>query len=130
VVLKGSRIGSVAHGEERIRQLPEGGPYALEATVGGDVAIGVDDFVLEEGTVAIVYAVGSQEEETLDFMFQSLSRQSSPTSVLTGDGGLATTGRYPAWALGTVLLSTALGLASAIVIVRRRSTGGSASRSR
>jgi hypothetical protein len=131
VVLKEDQIGSVAHGEERIRQLPEGGPFALEATVGGDVAIGVDDFVLDEGTVAIVYAVGSQEQGTLDFMFQSLSRlQSSPTSVLTGDGGLATTGRYPAWALGTMLLSTALGLASAIVMVRRRSTGGSASRSR
>jgi hypothetical protein len=54
-------------------------------------------------------------------MFQTIRKlQSSPTSVLTGDGGLATLPVFPAWALATILLA-ALGFGVAIVLDRRRS---------
>jgi hypothetical protein len=89
--------------------------------VSGDVAIGAEDLMLQEGKVGIVYAVGSARRGTLDFMFQTIRElQSSPTSVLTGDGGLATSPLVPGWALATMTLA-ALGLGVATVLGRRRS---------
>jgi hypothetical protein len=121
VRLDGKRVfGSVRHGDQQNARLEPGGPYQLEATVSGDVAIGAEDLMLQEGTVGIVYAVGSARKGTLDFMFQTIRElQSSPTSVLTGDGGLATPPALPAWALATMMLA-ALGLGLATVLGRRR----------
>jgi len=122
VRLDGKRVfGSVPHGDQQKAQLEPGGPHQLEATVSGDVAIGAEDLMLQEGTVGIVYAVGSARKGTLDFMFQTIRElQSSPTSVLTGDGGLATSPAFPVWALATMTLA-ALGFGVATVLGRRRS---------
>lgn len=121
VRLDGKHVfGSVPNGDQQKAQLA-GGPYQLEATVSGDVAIGAQDLMLQEGTVGIVYALGSARGGTLDFMFQTIrGLQSSPTSVLTGDGGLATTPAIPAWALVTMMLA-ALGFGVATLLGRRRS---------
>ena len=122
VRLDGARVfGSVPHGDQQKAQLEAGGPYQLEATGVGDVAIGAEDLMLQEGTVGIVYAIGSAGQGTLGFMFQTIRElQSSPTSVLTGDGGLATPPGLPAWALATMMLA-ALGLGVATVLGRGRS---------
>jgi hypothetical protein len=122
VRLDGKRVfGNVPHGDQQEAQLEAGGPYQLEATVSGDVAIGAQDLMLQEGTVGIVYALGSAKGGTLNFMFQTIrGLQSSPTSVLTGDGGLATSPAVPAWALATMTLA-ALGFGLATVLGRRRS---------
>ncbi|MGH2650660.1 MAG: DUF4397 domain-containing protein [Actinomycetota bacterium] len=122
VRLDGKRVFvSVPHSDQQKAQLDAGGPYQLEATVSGDVAIGAEDLMLQEGTVGIVYAIGSARRETLDFMFQTIRElQSSPTSVLTGDGGLATPPALPDWALATMMLA-ALGFGVATVLGRRRS---------
>jgi hypothetical protein len=121
VRLDGKRVfGSVPHGDQQRAQLEAAGPHQLEATVSGDVAIGAEDLMLQEGTVGIVYAVGSASGGTLDFMFQTIRElQSSPTSVLTGDGGLATSTALPAWALATMTLA-ALGFGVGTVLGRRR----------
>jgi hypothetical protein len=122
VRLDGKRVfDSVPHGDQQRAQLQGGGRYQLEATVSGDVAIGAQDLMLQEGTVGIVYAIGSSRSGTLDFMFQTIRElQSSPTSVLTGDGGLATLPGFPAWALATIMLA-ALSFGAATVLDRRRS---------
>lgn len=121
VRLDGERVfGPVPHGGQQKAQLEAGGSYQLEAMRSGDVAIGAQDLILEEGTVGIVYAIGSSEQGTLGFMFQTIRElESSPTSVLTGDGGLATSPGLPAWALATMMVA-ALGLGSATVLARRR----------
>ena len=122
VRLDGKRVfGNVPHGDQQEAQLEPGGPHQLEATVSGDVAIGAENLMLKEGTVGIVYTIGSAKGGTLDFMFQTIrDLQSSPSSVLTGDGGLATSPAFPAWALATMVLA-ALGLGVATVLGRRRS---------
>jgi len=122
VRLDGKRVfGNVPHGDQQEAQLEPGGPHQLEATVSGDVAIGAEDLMLKEGTVGIVYTIGSAKRGTLDFMFQTIrDLQSSPSSVLTGDGGLATSPAVPAWALATMTLA-ALGFGLATVLGRRRS---------
>jgi hypothetical protein len=131
VRLDGKRVfGSVSHGDQQKAQLKAAGPHQLEATVSGDVAIGAEDLMLQEGTVGIVYAVGSASGGTLDFMFQTIRElQSSPTSVLTGDGGLATSPALPAWALATMMLA-ALGFWVSTVLGRRRALDSIDPRSR
>ena len=121
VVLDGDRVfRSVGHGDEQTADLKAGGPFELEATTSPDVAIGPEDLRLEEGTVAIVFAVGSAEQGTLNFMFQSIKGlQSVPGNVLTGDAGLATQPGMPVWAITTVALAT-IGLAWGIVTLVRR----------
>jgi hypothetical protein len=123
VRLDGKRVfDSVPHGDQQKAQLEAGGPYQVEATVSGDVAIGPEDLMLQEGTVGIVYAVGSADGGTLNFMVQTIrGLHSSPTSVLTGDGGLATPPGFPVWAIATMMLA-ALGLGVAAVLGRRRSS--------
>lgn len=121
VRLDGKRVfGSVPHGDQQKVQLEPGGPHQLEATASGDVST-AGDLMLQEGTVGIVYAVGSARGGTFDFMFQTIrDLQSSPTSVLTGDGGLATSPALPAWAVATMTLA-AIGFGVATVLGRRRS---------
>ena len=131
VRLDGKRVfGSVPHGDQQKAQLEAAGPHQLEATASGDVAIGAEHLMLQEGTVGIVYAVGSASGGTLDFMFQTIRElQSSPTSVLTGDGGLATSPALPAWALAIMMLA-ALGFGVGTVLGRRRALDSIDQRSR
>ncbi len=97
---------SVGHGDEQTDDLKAGGPFDLEATTSPEVVIGPEDLRLDEGTVAIVFAVGSEDQGTLNFMFQSIRGvQSAPRNVLTGDAGLATQPGPPVWAIAMVTLA-------------------------
>ena len=121
VVLDGDRVfRSVGHGDERTADLKAGGPFELEATMSPEVVIGPEDLRLEEGTVAIVFAVGSEEQGTLNFMFQSIrGLQSAPQNVLTGDAGLASRPGMPVWAVTMVTLA-AIGLGWGTTTLLRR----------
>lgn len=111
----------VTHGGEQMTQLDAGGPYPLEAIVSGEAAIGPEDVRLEEGTLGIVYAVGSTEQGKLGFMFQTIQGlQSSPASVLTGDGGSASTPGLPRWSFVVAVLAI-LGVGA--TLLARRTDG-------
>jgi hypothetical protein len=73
------------------------------------VVLGPADLDLKEGTVTIVYAVGSAEEDTLDLVAQTIGGlHSAPGGVPSGNGGLADRGLSGAWyalaTLGLLLL--------------------------
>lgn len=101
------------------------GVYSFETTLAGEPAAGPEELVLEEGTAGIVYAIGSADDGTLEFMFQTIrGLHVSPNTVLTGDGGLASSPGFPAWATVTMALA-AIGFAgSLVVVVRRRAASG------
>ena len=124
VLLDGDRVfRAVGHGDEQTKDL-KAGAFELEATAATEVAIGPEDLRLEEGTVAIVFAVGSAEQDTLNFMFQSIrGLQSAPRNVLTGDAGLATQPGPPIWAITAVTLAT-IGLAWGTLTLLRRPDRG------
>jgi len=117
--LDGERLfAHVQHGSQQVTPLNAGGPYALEATVSGEASIGPEDLVLEEGTAGIVYAVGSREQGNLDFMFQTIQGlQSSPASILTGNGGSAATPGFPRTPLVVAVLAF-LGVVASLVARR------------
>jgi hypothetical protein len=119
--LDGKQVfGRVPHGDERKTLLKSGGPFPLDATVSGDVAISSKHLTLEEGTAGIVYAVGSSQHGTLTFMYQTIrGLQSSPGSVLTGDGGFATPPGFPAWAIAVMSLAGLCFATASVVSVRR-----------
>ena len=117
--LDGERLfARVQHGGQQMSPLDAGGPYPLEATVSGEAAIGPEDLVLEEGTVGIVYAVGSREQDNLGFMFQTIQGlQTSPGSILTGNGGSAETPGSPRTPFVVAVLAI-LGVGAALVVRR------------
>lgn len=97
------------------------GVYEFEGTLAGDQAVGPEELVLEEGTAGIVYTVGSTEAGTLSLMFQTIrGLQASPSTVLTGDGGLATGPGFPGWALATMALALLGVVGSVSTLARRR----------
>ena len=121
VLLDGDRVfRSVGHGDEQTSDLKAGGPFELEATTSPEVVIGPEDLQLDEGTVAIVFAVGSEDQGTLNFMFQSIRGvQSAPRNVLTGDAGLARQPGPPVWAIAVVTLAI-VGFAWGTLTLMRR----------
>jgi hypothetical protein len=97
------------------------GVYSFTTTLSGDSKIGPQELVLEEGTAGIVYTIGSADAGTLDLMFQTIEGlQNSPSSVLTGDGGLASPPGFPGWATATMTLGILCLIGSVAVLVRRR----------
>ena len=76
----------------------------------GDLLIPPNEVHLEEGVAQIVYVVGSAEGDNLDLMLQTVSGlQSSPSGVLSGDGGLGAAPGFPPWAV-TVMVTAGLSL--------------------
>jgi len=77
-----------------------------------DVVIGPADLTLDEGTLTIVYAVGSAEDATLMLVVQVIDIAAGPAGVPAGSGGLAATGLATGWyllaGLGALLLAGGL----------------------
>jgi hypothetical protein len=104
------------------------GVYSFKTTPSSGSRIGPQELVLEEGTAGIVYTVGSAKDGTLDLMFQTIQGlQNSPSSVLTGDGGLAAPPGFPAWATVTMVLAVLFLIGSVTALVRRRTESDRAS---
>ncbi|HEY7399484.1 MAG TPA: DUF4397 domain-containing protein [Actinomycetota bacterium] len=111
---------NVPNSSEATKQV-DAGTYAFRTTPASGSKIGPEELVLEEGTAGIVYTVGSAKDGTLDLMFQTIAGlQNSPGSVLTGDGGLAASSGFPAWAAGVMAVALIGLVGSGAAIVRRR----------
>ena len=99
--------------------LREGGEWSTVTTptrhmiafgAAGDVLIPPTEVHLEEGVAQIVYVVGSAEGDNLDLMLQTVGGlHSSPSGVLSGDGGLGASPGFPSWAV-TVMVAAGVGL--------------------
>lgn len=78
----------------------------------------------EEGNAYLVYFVGSNEDDTLDLMVQTVSGlESAPSGVATGDGGLAETPGFPVWAAILMLSAAFFLVASSLQLRRARRRG-------
>jgi hypothetical protein len=108
---------SVRLDEETVkRKLGEGREWSVVTTPGrseiafgspatDDVLIPATDVRLDEGVAQIVYVVGSAEGDNLELMLQTVrGLHSSPSGVLSGDGGLGASPGFPTWAV-TVMLA-------------------------
>lgn len=83
-----------------------------------DVVLGPTDLNLQEGTLTIVYAIGSAEDDTLAVTSQVITGlDSAPGGVPAGTGGMADPG-LPGWWYG-VLASSLLVLLAGLVMSRR-----------
>lgn len=81
---------------------------AFESETSDDVLISPTDIRLEEGVAQIVYVIGSAEGDSLDLMLQSVrGLRSTPSGVLTGDGGLGAVPGFPTWAIAVMVASGA-----------------------
>jgi hypothetical protein len=85
--------------EEATADVPAGTITADVVLAGTeDVAIGPADLTLAEGTLTIVYAIGSADDGTLDLVVQVIEGlEGAPTGVPAGTGGLAATGLTAGW---------------------------------
>jgi hypothetical protein len=105
---------------DRVKEgLREGGEWSLVTTPGryeiafgspaaGEVLIPATDVRLEEGVAQIVYVVGSAGDDNLDLMLQTVSGlHSAPSGVLSGDGGLGASPRFPKWAVAVMVAAGA-----------------------
>ncbi|HEX6074415.1 MAG TPA: DUF4397 domain-containing protein [Micromonosporaceae bacterium] len=85
-----------------------------------DVVLGPTDLTLAEGTVTIVYAIGSAEDDTLAITSQVIrGLDSAPDGVPAGTGGLADPG-LPTWWYGLLAGSVLVLLAGIALGVSRR----------
>jgi hypothetical protein len=78
------------------------------------VVLGPTDLNLAEGTVTIVYAIGSLEDQTLDVVAQTIpGLDSAPAGVPSGTGGLADEGSsWWGYAVGALALLALAGVAA------------------
>jgi hypothetical protein len=92
---------------------------AVALAGGGEELLAPTSLQFEEGTAHIVYFVGSSQDDSLALMVQTVSGlQSAPSGVATGDGGLAETPGFPAWAT-VLMVGAALVLIASGVRLRR-----------
>jgi hypothetical protein len=119
-----AKFDSLASGGEAAAQFRAGNhsiEFMLETS--SDSVLGPADLRLSEGTAQIVYAVGSLEGESLDVMIQTISGlASSPSGVLTGDGGSAGTPHFPLWAVAVMAVLAMSAAWSIGSLVRQRRT--------
>lgn len=93
----------------------EAGTISADVVLAGseDVVLGPADLDLGEGTLTIVYAIGSADEDTLELLVQVIDGlEAAPDEVPAGTGGLAGTGIAAWWyvLLGAAVLLVAGGL--------------------
>lgn len=92
---------------------------AVAAAGGGEELVSPTALQFEEGTAHVLYLIGSADDDTLDLMVQIVSGlQSAPSGVATGDGGLAETPAFPAWA-AIVMIGAAFVLVASSLQLRR-----------
>ena len=92
---------------------------AVAAAGGGEELVSPTALQFEEGTAHVLYLIGSADDDTLDLMVQTVSGlQSAPSGVATGDGGLAETPAFPAWA-AIVMIGAAFVLVASSLQLRR-----------
>ena len=124
---------SVLLGGDRVKEgLREGGEWSLviasgryeiafESPTAGEVMIPATEVRLEEGVAQIVYVVGSAEGGNLDLMLQTVSGlHSAPSGVLSGDGGLGASPRFPTWAVTVMVAAGATLLVCTRQLLRGR----------
>jgi hypothetical protein len=89
----------LTNGDEDSADVPAGTISADVVLAGtSDVVIGPADLTLDEGTLTVVYAIGSADEDTLDLIVQVIGT-GAPTGVPAGTGGVAATGLTVGWYL-------------------------------
>ena len=92
-------------GEWSVVTAPGRYEIAFGSSATDEVLIPATDIRLEEGVAQIVYVVGSADGDTLELMLQTVSGlHSSPSGVLSGEGGLGASPGFPNWAV-TVMLA-------------------------
>lgn len=97
---------------------------AVALAGGGEELVSPTSLQFEEGTAHVVYFIGSAEEDTLGLMVQTVSGlQSAPSEVATGDGGLADTPGFPAWAAILMAGAAVVLVVSSLRLRRDRARG-------
>ena len=108
----------LSDGDEAVRNSAPGSHSVdVVAADGGAQLIDPTRLSLHEGSVTVVYVVGSAGQQTLDFMVQDLSGlASAPRDVQSGNGGYAADPRFPVWARLAMALALLGVLASAVAL--------------
>ena len=115
----------VTNPQQKTADLPAGTVSAAVALAGTTTpVIGPAQLTLQSGQVSIVYAVGSAQNKTLQFVTQSIaagSGQALPQGANAGSGGLAADGTSVPTIAGLVLAGLALiGVGGAVAARARR----------
>lgn len=116
-------LSAVENGDEGSLVVPASTVSAAVALAGTtEPVIGPADVALAEGTLNVVYAIGSAEAGNLDLVVQTITGLHSGAGVPSGSGGDAATAGLPAWALAVVGVAAlaAAGSARRAVLVRRK----------
>jgi uncharacterized protein DUF4397 len=113
-------LRQVANGKEAAKAVTSGSRTVEIARGSGEALIDSTSTDLAEGTSVILYVVGSEDQGNLDLMVQAISDlHSDPTSVNSGDGGLAaSSGGWPPWAVAFMVLIVTGAFWSARTVVR------------
>jgi hypothetical protein len=120
LVKRGLREG----GEWGVATAPGRHVIAFDSGAANDVLIPPTDIRLDEGVAQIVYVVGSAKADNLDLMVQSVhGLHSTPSGVLTGDGGLGAEPGFPFWAFGLMVAAGATLTVSTRRVLTERTQG-------
>lgn len=121
-------IEGLENPDEATLDLPAGTVSAAVALVGTtDPVLGPTDVEIADGTLTILYAWGSAEDDNLAIAAQTIDGlHSGPDGVNTGSAGLVAEDRGAVWT--PVLLGGAALLVAALVVVAVRRTSASRSR--
>jgi hypothetical protein len=120
LVKRGLREG----GEWGVATAPGRHVIAFDSGAANDVLIPPTDIRLDEGVAQIVYVVGSAKADNLDLMVQSVhGLHSTPSGVLTGDGGLGAEPGFPFWAVGLMVAAGATLTVSTRRVLTERTQG-------
>jgi hypothetical protein len=106
-------LRGVTNGQEGSLTVPAGTVSAAVALAGTtEPVLGPADLDLEEGTLTVVYAIGSAEGGTLDLLTQTLSGLHSGAGIESGTGGDAARAGLPGAALAVLVAAGLLAAAS------------------
>jgi Domain of unknown function (DUF4397) len=115
-------INGISNGKERTKETAAG-TKSLTITDAGLDLVEPTDVRLREGTATIVYLIGSQEQDTLALMVQTIDDLQSPVAdVPTGDGGLLADPGLPLWAVMLMLGSVLAGAGAIRSLLGRKPT--------
>lgn len=116
-------LQGVTNGQEGTLNLPPGTVAAAVALAGTtEPVIGPADVPVQEGTLTIVYAIGSAEDGTLDVLVQTVGGLHSGAGIDSGSGGQAAAAGLPGVALAAVAVAglLAVGSGARLAVLRTR----------